>query len=75
MLPDWLADGMLKTVAIAVSGVIPDGANDFKIKYAQLSGTAINAIAQPEPGTIILLSSGLIGLAAYGRKKFKKKLS
>ena len=71
--PDWLADGMLKTVAIAVSGVTPGGENDFKIRYAQLSGTAINAIAQPEPGTIILLSSGLIGLAAYGRKKFKKK--
>jgi hypothetical protein len=26
----------------------------------------------PEPGTLILLGSGLLGAAAYGRKKFKK---
>jgi hypothetical protein len=26
----------------------------------------------PEPGTLILLGSGLVGLAGFGRKKFKK---
>jgi hypothetical protein len=29
----------------------------------------------PEPATLLLLSSGLIGLAGFGRKKFKKNVS
>ena len=39
---------------------------------ADVSGTSSDIHATPEPTTLILLGSGLVGLAAFGRKKFKK---
>ena len=39
---------------------------------ATADGTEGAPFAAPEPATLILLGTGLVGIATYGRKRFKK---
>ena len=42
------------------------------VATADVTSTEGAPLATPEPATLVLLGSGLVGLVAIGRKKFKK---
>jgi hypothetical protein len=44
----------------------------YGFDYAMLSDRTGANTSVPEPGTMMLLGSGLVGLVGYGKKKFKK---
>ena len=46
-------------------------ATSTPVASADVSETSGDINAAPEPTTLILLGAGLVGLATYGRKRFK----
>lgn len=76
--PNWYlfyltALGWNGTDTLELSGFFPGPGNEGggAISHVALyGGTGETTI--PEPGTMMLLGSGLIGLAGWGRKKFRK---
>jgi len=56
-------------VVVAIEDLLGGGDQDFNDMVVGVSNVAVHT---PEPGTILLLGSGLISLAVFGRKKLSR---
>lgn len=67
---DFGTNGGLATIGIAFNVPL-----DFSSSFAAMANTTLypEPVATPEPSTILLLGSGLLGLVGYNRKRFSKK--
>ncbi len=65
-LPDMTYSGNFN-ISFNAPGLPPGGFTSRELLSGDISNTPV-----PEPATMLLLGSGLIGLAGYGRKRFFK---
>jgi hypothetical protein len=61
------------SMAFQVENFPPDGGDPFQLLSAYVDNVSIDAASPvPEPGTLLLMGSGLLGLVGYGSRRRRK---
>ena len=67
-----LADGNIISITLE-NFVLLDGVDPTVTVHATITNLGSGTAPVPEPSTILLMGSGLLGLVGYSRKRFSKK--